>query len=942
MISRRLLRPAPSAVRARLADHVRSPLTRSGYALLLNSVITSILGLGYWILAAHIFGADELGHGAALVAALLLVTGLATAGLKRGLIRFVPTGGGSARRLVRNIYGVGLAATLALGAVLLLAFPGWAGRLGLVHHGWVPPVLFLAGAGVWGVFVLQDAVLIGARRATAVPITNAAFSALKIALLVLFASTLPRRWGVFGSWVVPAAVIAVAVNVWLYRRGLARRGEPAAGAPPTVGQVVRFTGAEYTAALLWMTALYVTPLMVLARSGAVANAHYYLAAQIAYVLFLLSSNITDALVAEGARAAAGLAGKVRRTGVQISILLVPAVAMVLVAAPRIMEVFGSGYGGDASTALRLLALAAVPNAVSTMVIAVAHVRRRMWLVVVLQALMAVTTLGLGFALIRGHGIVGVGWAWLISQTLTAVVAVVLTLEVETALTREFRRRLVAVASAARARTTRARAHQLVRSRISAVPRGAFPDGPGRLLGWQHDVIVVAAGSAGAPLVVRLAVGRSGRDVIAAHRRQLESLHGDPRLAGLIHAVPEVLQTDDQHRWLVETSVPGTPRSELPDPPARAAAMTAGLAMLDRLHAATARQIQAGDDLVDMWVHEPVAVVADVVRTDRAARGLASLHRRLTSELQERPLSISLLHGDPSFDNFLCSADGCQVTGIVDWESSQLGPPELDLIALVLARRQARGNEMGDEMVDLLGNGWSEDERELLGPAWSVNAHVRPTTLLLLTWLRHVAANLEKSERYASNPWWIRNNVERVLSALDTDGIGASALEPDPLAPDVRMRVPRVLPSAAQRAPRTPRLTPARLRSAVAVTSLASWLAYALSAPLAVRIALVLAAVLVAPAVAFGRCIDEPLTLVRGVLGATGAVALDVIVAEILLYSGAWSPGLLLVLVGLTAFALCLFVPAPAPLPTAWRRARRRAHRPERTGTALRPRVEVRP
>jgi O-antigen/teichoic acid export membrane protein len=272
---------ASATVRGRVADHFRSPLTRSGYALLLSSVLTSVLGLVYWVLAARYYHEGELGRGAALVSAMILVTSLATAGLKRGLIRFVPTAGSGAAGLIVRVYLVGLALCMAFAVALLLGFHRVADHLTVLQaHPWAPAV-FLVGAATWSFFVLQDAALIGAHRATVVPASNAGFSILKILLLIVFAGSISREWGVYLSWVVPAAITAIVVNAWLFDRGLRRIRPSHREGRPTLRQVVRFTSAEYVAALVWQSAIYMTPLLVLARAGAVANAHYYLASQLA-------------------------------------------------------------------------------------------------------------------------------------------------------------------------------------------------------------------------------------------------------------------------------------------------------------------------------------------------------------------------------------------------------------------------------------------------------------------------------------------------------------------------------------------------------------------------------------------------------------------------------------------------------------------------------------
>ena len=70
-----------------VARHMANPATRSGYALVASSAITSIVGVVFWWVGARWWTADELGRGWALVAAMALVAAVATLGMSGGLMR---------------------------------------------------------------------------------------------------------------------------------------------------------------------------------------------------------------------------------------------------------------------------------------------------------------------------------------------------------------------------------------------------------------------------------------------------------------------------------------------------------------------------------------------------------------------------------------------------------------------------------------------------------------------------------------------------------------------------------------------------------------------------------------------------------------------------------------------------------------------------------------
>ena len=90
--------------------------------------------------------------------------------------------------------------------------------------------------------MLQDAALVGVRRAHWVPIENSLFGLAKIALLVLLSAAMPV-YGPFVAFTAPALPIVVGLNLWLFHRLRQERAD--ATGPLTVGSVARFAGGEW-------------------------------------------------------------------------------------------------------------------------------------------------------------------------------------------------------------------------------------------------------------------------------------------------------------------------------------------------------------------------------------------------------------------------------------------------------------------------------------------------------------------------------------------------------------------------------------------------------------------------------------------------------------------------------------------------------------------------
>jgi Na+-driven multidrug efflux pump len=89
-------------------------------------------------------------------------------------------------------------------------------------------------------------------------------------------------------------------------------------------------------------------------------------------------------------------------------------------ADKLLLLFGRTYAENATTLLRLLAVAAFPLAINIVYFGVRRVQKKMTEVILLSIAAGVVTIGVSRLLLPGTGIAGIGIAWLISQSSIAV------------------------------------------------------------------------------------------------------------------------------------------------------------------------------------------------------------------------------------------------------------------------------------------------------------------------------------------------------------------------------------------------------------------------------------------------------------------------------------------------------------------------------------------
>ena len=402
--------------------HLRTPLYRNAYALMLTVVTTSGLGIVYWVLAARYYPIEVVGLNSAIIAAMTFVAGVSQRSLISALVRFIPQAGRATTKLILYSYLLSILGTLIVAPIFLLGLSIWSPQLSDLGTDLGLAAWFVLASMIWCLFTLQDSALTGLREAIWIPLENTIFAIVKLGLLVLFAVAIPY-YGIFASWTIPVALTLLPVNFLIFRRLIPRHIEATRGQalPLRPRQIIDYMGGDYLAGIFSLASTTLLPVLVATKAGASANAHFYLAWLVANSLQLITTNMAMSLTVEAAADETKLADYTYRTFIHIARLLIPVVAIMLVVAPFVLRIFGTSYADEGATLLRLLTLATIPQMVNAVYMGMARVQRRMTSIVVVQVALCVGTLGLSYLLLGTYDIATVGWAVLISQTVVAIV-----------------------------------------------------------------------------------------------------------------------------------------------------------------------------------------------------------------------------------------------------------------------------------------------------------------------------------------------------------------------------------------------------------------------------------------------------------------------------------------------------------------------------------------
>jgi len=402
-----------------LLGFYQESLIKNASLLLISNAILAGFGFVFWVIAARLFTKSDIGIATVIFGATALITTVGLLGLDSGLVRFLGSSANPKHQLESTCALVCTSTTIVGIAYIVLA-PMLSPKLDFIRHDLVDSILLIAFLLVNVIYSLLRATFISKRRAAFVLTGNFLFSALKVAILPLL-----TVFGVMGiisaSWIALLASVALCIVILRNKFGMWLRP---IYHPGSLGNVRKYATTLFTTGIENSVTQAVLPLVILNHLGAAKAADYYIVFNVASILGMVSLTTFQALVAEGAHSIHTLGINVHRSAKHVFVLLLPAVAVLIVAGRYILLLFGQSYSHQGIVMLQLLALGAPLAALNYLADAVVNVRQQNRLFLIMNTLNSGMILLFSILLV-GHGLTGLGAAWLIAQALTVVIYAVI-------------------------------------------------------------------------------------------------------------------------------------------------------------------------------------------------------------------------------------------------------------------------------------------------------------------------------------------------------------------------------------------------------------------------------------------------------------------------------------------------------------------------------------
>jgi len=384
----------------KLIQQAKDPLYKNSFFIMLSSITNAGFGFFFWMIAARLYSAEDVGIATALLSSLNLIILFSRLGFDFSIIRFFPKGNKS--RILSTSIVISTSFAILFGILFIAFVDVFFSKLHPLRNLMFSAV-FLMTAAVSSVTSLTAQSFIALRRGELYFLQNLAAGS---RILFLFFLTFLGSAGIFGS-VSFAFLFVLILALLLIGRTV---GLSLSVDADYVRESFRFSAGNYLASLFSIAPNQILPIMVLNLLGAEKAAYYYVAFAIAGLIFLIPGSMSASLFVEGSHGES-LRKNVLKSLAAIAVLLTPAVIFICLFGDFILHLFGKDYV-QAFELLRLFALSSFFFAVVSVYLAVKRVQMDVRRIILLNGLNCFALLTLSYLLIPKFDILGAGYAWI--------------------------------------------------------------------------------------------------------------------------------------------------------------------------------------------------------------------------------------------------------------------------------------------------------------------------------------------------------------------------------------------------------------------------------------------------------------------------------------------------------------------------------------------------
>lgn len=400
--------------------HYNDSLYKNSYYILFTSIISSLLGFAFWIVAARAYSVSDIGFAVAIISSVGLITSISKFGLDVSIIRYLDREQNKTA-LINTCLTVTGITTLLISILFLLGIDVWASKLAFIRSSELYTLSFIVFTCLFGMFLIQSNVFIALRNAKYSFLHNIIIGGSRIPLVIVLAPFF-ASFGLFGAWGF-SLFIGMLISLFFFSRMVVSDYFPY----PVIHtqrilEIANYSASNYIVNFFSGAPTYVIPLLVLQYLSPDESAYFYLTYSLAIILFMIPGAFSVSLFAEGSHSEESIISNLKKALLHTYLILTPCILITMLFGDNILLIFGKSYSANGHFLLIIFAISSLFIALNSFYYMYLRLRMQMRIVIVITIATSLLIIGLTQLTLTtlGMGLPGVGIAFLLVNVVMSI------------------------------------------------------------------------------------------------------------------------------------------------------------------------------------------------------------------------------------------------------------------------------------------------------------------------------------------------------------------------------------------------------------------------------------------------------------------------------------------------------------------------------------------
>lgn len=397
----------------KILEYIVDPFIQNSLFIMFSSIFGAGFGFIFWILAAKFYSTENVGIATALMSSMGFLVLLSKVGLDFSIIRFFSA---SDRNKVFNTSLI-VTTLLAIlfGIIYIFGIDIFSPELSLLKSPF-NAALFIIILVINSVTTLTGISFISERKGK-YQCLQSVIAGSRLLFLMPFINF--KAIGIFSA-IGASFLFSMLISIYLIAKSGIKLGYVIDQS--YLKNSFHFSAGNYLVSLFMLGPTMILPVLILNTLGAESAAYYFLAYSIASLLYMIPNSISLSLFVEGSRGEE-MKKTVLKSLFLIYSLLIPSILALYFFGGEILKIVSAEYAEKCLDLLKLLSISYVFFGVIQTFFSIKRIQNSILSIVCFNGLSFISLIGLSYTLMIKYGIIGIGYASILSSGLMFILII---------------------------------------------------------------------------------------------------------------------------------------------------------------------------------------------------------------------------------------------------------------------------------------------------------------------------------------------------------------------------------------------------------------------------------------------------------------------------------------------------------------------------------------